>query len=132
MYIKMIPIRIKIKRPYLTLRTRIQLYLTLGNIQERRTLLKKNLKEAKFEELRGKSFELIRVVEMLCEVCQKPLSTKEKSLRKVQISSNEDYQNLLNRATVHDRAEIDVEKSRIYFYDHDFPGDIHPECIEKL
>jgi hypothetical protein len=94
--------------------------------------LKKNLKEATFEELKGKSFELIRVVEMLCEVCQKPLSTKEKSLRKVQISSNDDYQNLLNRATVHDRAEIDVEKSRIYFYDHDFPGDIHPECIEKL
>jgi hypothetical protein len=77
--------------------------------------LRKDLKEIKFEELRGKCFELIRVVEMLCEVCQKPLSTKEKSLR-----------------TVHDRAEVDVEKSRIYFYDHDFPGDIHPECIEKL
>ena len=69
---------------------------------------------------------------MLCEVCQKPLNTKEKLLRKVQISSLEDYQNLLNRATVHDRAEVDAEKGRIYFYDHDFPGDIHPECIEKL
>ncbi|MGB8779750.1 MAG: hypothetical protein WCD81_03775 [Candidatus Bathyarchaeia archaeon] len=94
--------------------------------------MRKDLTEVKFEELRGKCFELIRVVEMLCEVCQKPLSTKEKLLRKVQISSTEDYQNLLNRATVHDRAEVDVEKSRIYFYDHDFPGDIHPECIEKL
>ena len=94
--------------------------------------MKKNLKETTFEELNGKSFELIRVVEMLCEVCQKPLSTKEKLLRKVQISSIEDLQNLLNRATVHDRAEIDVEKGKIYFYDHDFPGDIHQECIEKL
>jgi hypothetical protein len=94
--------------------------------------LKKNLKETKFEELRGKSFELIRVVEMLCEVCQKPLGTKEKTLRNVQVESTEDYQNLLNRATVHDRAEIDLEEGRIYFYDHDFPGDVHPECIEKL
>jgi hypothetical protein len=96
------------------------------------TLLRKKLAEVKFEELRGKSFELIRVIEMLCEVCQKPLSIKEKLLRQVQVESVEDYQNLLNRATVHDRAEIDMEKGRIYFYDHDFPGDIHPECIEKL
>jgi hypothetical protein len=95
-------------------------------------LLRKDLKTIKFEELRGKSFELIRVVEMLCEVCQKPLNAKEKALRKVQIETSEDYQNLLNRATVHDRAEIDLEKGKIYFYDHDFPGDIHPECIEKL
>lgn len=94
--------------------------------------MRKNLTEVKFEELRGKSFELIRVVEMLCEVCQKPLSTKERPLRKISVLNNVDYENLLNRATVHDRAEIDLEKGRIYFYDHDFPGDIHPECIEKL
>ncbi len=94
--------------------------------------MKKSLSEVKFEELKGKSFEIIRVVEMLCEVCEKPLSTKEKFLRKIQILSGEDYQNLLNRATVHDRAEVDIEKGKIYFYDHDFPGDVHPECIEKL
>ena len=94
--------------------------------------LKKNLSEAKFEELKGKSFEIIRVVEMLCEVCEKPLSKKEKFLRKTLILSKEDFQNLLNRAAVHDRAEVDVEKGKIYFYDHDFPGDVHPECIEKL
>lgn len=94
--------------------------------------MKKSLSEAKFEELKGKSFEIIRVVEMLCEVCEKPLSTKEMFLRKIQILSGEDYQNLLNRAAVHDRAEVEVEKGKIYFYDHDFPGDVHPECIEKL
>jgi len=94
--------------------------------------LRKNLTDVKFEELKGKSFELIRVVEMLCEVCQKPLSTKERPIRKFPILNNEDYQNLLSRATVHDRAEVDLESGRIYFYDHDFPGDIHPECIEKL
>lgn len=94
--------------------------------------MRKSLTEAKFEDLKGKSFELIRVVEMLCEVCRRPLSTKEKLLRKIQILSYEDYDKLLNRATVHDRAEVDVESREIYFYDHDFPGDIHAECLEKL
>jgi len=92
----------------------------------------KNLSEATFDELSGKTLELIRVVEMLCEACEKPLSRREKLLRKIQILSREDHQNLLNRARAHDRAEIDIESSRIYFYDHDFPGDVHPECIEKL
>jgi hypothetical protein len=92
----------------------------------------KNLSETKFEELRGKNFEIIRIVEMLCEACEKPLSKKEKFLRKIQIMSKEDFQNLLSRAAVHDRAEVDMENGKIYFYDHDFPGDVHPECIEKL
>jgi hypothetical protein len=94
--------------------------------------LRKPLSEAEFEELKNKSFELIRVTEMLCEACEKPMSTKERPLRRIQVSTEQDYKNLLNRASVHDRAEIDVEKGEIYFYDHDFPGDIHPECIEKL
>jgi hypothetical protein len=94
--------------------------------------LKKSLSEVKFEDLKGKSFEVIRVVEMLCEVCEKPLSVKEKFLRKIRISSEKDYRDLLNRAAVHDRVEVDVENGKIYLYDHDFPGDVHPECIEKL
>ena len=94
--------------------------------------LKKNLSEVKFEDVKGKSFEVIRTVEMLCEVCEKPLSVKEKFLRKIRISSEKDYRDLLNRAAVHDRVEVDVENGKIYLYDHDFPGDIHPECIEKL
>jgi hypothetical protein len=94
--------------------------------------LKKSLSEARFDELKGKSFEVIRIVEMLCEVCEKPLSKKEKVLRETLILSEGDFQNLLNRAAVHDRAEVDIEKGKIYFYDHDFPGDVHAECIEKL
>lgn len=92
----------------------------------------KSLSEVTYEELQDKTFEIIQVVKMLCEVCEKPLGEKEKSLRTVQILSKEDYRNLLERASVHDQAEIDVEKGKIYFYDHDFPGDLHPECIEKL
>jgi len=94
--------------------------------------LKKSLSEVKFEELKGKSFESILVVEMLCEVCEKSLAAREKFLKRIQILSREDYLNLLNRAAVHDRVEVDFETGRIYFYDHDFPGDVHPECIEKL
>lgn len=94
--------------------------------------MKKNLTEAKFEDLKGKSFELVHVIEMLCEVCEKPMSIKEKSLRRIQILSKGDYQNILNRAAVHDRVEADVESGKIYFYDHDFPGDVHLGCIEKL
>ena len=92
----------------------------------------KNLSDATFEELKDKNFEIIRAVEMLCEVCQKPMDVKEKSLKKIQISTKEDYENLLSKALIHDRAQIDMEKGKIYFYDHDFPGDVHPECIEKL
>lgn len=94
--------------------------------------MKRGLSTVKFEELKDKSFELILVVEMLCEVCEKPLSVKEKFLRKIPISIKEDYENLLTRAAAHDRAEADVENGKIYFYDHDFPGDVHPECLEKL
>lgn len=92
----------------------------------------KRLSEAKLEELKDKNFEVIRAVEMLCEVCQKPMGVKEKVLRRIRILGKGDYERLMNRAAVHDRAEVDLENSRIYFYDHDFPGDIHPECIEKL
>ena len=94
--------------------------------------MRRSLSEVKFEEFKSKSFQIIHVVEMLCEVCGKPLRMKDKLLRKIQFLSKEDYRSLLNRARVHDRVEIDVENSRIYFYDHDFPGDIHPECIDKL
>jgi hypothetical protein len=93
-------------------------------------LLRKSLAQVKFEELEGKSFESIHVTEMLCEVCEKTLRTREKILKRIQILSREDYENLLNRATVHDKVE--VENGKIYFCDHDFPGDVHPKCIEKL
>jgi len=94
--------------------------------------LKRRLSDVGFEELEGKTFELVLVVEMLCEVCEEPLRTGERSLRRIQTLSKEDYQNLLNRAPAHDRVEVDVEDGKIYLFDHDFPGDIHPECIGRL
>ncbi len=94
--------------------------------------LKRRLSDVGFGELEGKTFELVLVVEMLCEVCEEPLRKREKSLRRIQTLGREDYRNLLNRASAHDRAEVDVEDGKIYLFDHDFPGDIHPECIGRL
>jgi len=90
------------------------------------------LSEVKFGVLTGKSFDIILIVEMLCEVCDKPLVTRERLLRRIQFLRIEDYQNLTNRAGIYDRVEVDMENARIYFYSHDYPGDIHPECAEKL
>ena len=92
----------------------------------------KSLSEVKFEELEGNSFELVLIVEMLCELCKKPLYEMKKPLRRIHFSSIGDLQNLQNRARIHDRSEVDVENCRIFFYDHDFPGDVHRECIAKL
>lgn len=94
--------------------------------------LRKSLSDVSFEEIKEKSFELINVIEMLCEVCERPLGIREKFLKSIHFSSLEDYKNLLNRTRVHNRVEVDMENRRIYIYDHDFPGEVHPECIEKL
>ena len=94
--------------------------------------MKRSISEVKFEEMRDKTFELVTLIEMLCEVCQKPLGTKQKTKRKIRILTEEDYRNLLRRSAIHDRAEIDLEQNKIFFYDHDFPGDVHAECVEKL
>lgn len=94
--------------------------------------MKKKLSETTFEEMKNKTFELVQIVEMLCEVCQQPLSKKERVLRTIQVSTKGDYENVMARASIHDRADIDINQNRIYFYDHDFPGDVHPECLEKL
>lgn len=85
-----------------------------------------------FEEMKGKTFTEVRVVELLCEVCDKPLRTEEERLRTVEISDYNSYSNLLTRQRAHDRVEVDLEENKIYLYNHDYPGDIHPECIEKL
>lgn len=94
--------------------------------------MKKSLSEAKFDEMKDRSFDLYRVVEMMCEVCEKPMRANERLLRTVQIASKEDFERLLSRGATHDRAEIDIEGGKIYFYDHDFPGDVHAVCVEKL
>jgi len=75
---------------------------------------------------------VLLITEQLCELCGKPMDRKEKMLRMVQVSNQEDYNNLLTRARVYDRAEVDLETNEVYFYDHNYPGDVHPSCLQKL
>ena len=94
--------------------------------------MKKALQTVKFEEIEKKTFEATLITEKLCEICDKPIDTKEKTLKTIHISDRRDYDNLLTRAKIYDRAEVDIENNKIYFYNHDYPGDVHPSCIEKL
>jgi len=101
-------------------------------VQTEATSLKKRLHLLKFEEMKNRIFKVIGITELLCEICDKPLDRRESMLREVKISSSEDYENLLLRSKIYDNAEVDLENGRIYFYDHDYPGDVHPSCVEKL
>jgi hypothetical protein len=82
--------------------------------------------------MKDRTFTIIRLVEKLCEVCDKPLGTKEEVLKTIHISDYEGYSNLLTRQRAHDRVEVNLEENKIFLYHHDYPGDIHAECIEKL
>ncbi|MFQ6086456.1 MAG: hypothetical protein ACE5OV_00265 [Candidatus Bathyarchaeia archaeon] len=94
--------------------------------------MKKALHTVKFEEMKKKTFEVILVTERLCEICDKAIDTRERVVRMIHISDRRDYDNLLRRAKVYDRAEVEIENNKIYFHDHDYPGDVHQSCVEKL
>jgi len=94
--------------------------------------LRRPLSTVEYEDMKDKTFTEIRVDEKLCEVCDKPLRTVEKILKTVQISDYNSYSNLLTRQRAHDRVEVDLEENKIYVYHHDYPGEVHPGCIEKL
>jgi len=90
------------------------------------------LSSVDYDQMKGKTFTEIRVDEKLCEVCDKPIRTEERTLKTVQITDYNSYSNLLSRQRAHDRVEVDLEENKIFVYHHDYPGDVHKECIEKL
>ena len=94
--------------------------------------MKKALSTVKFEEMQNKMFKVSLITELLCELCEGVMDTKERILRTIQISNRKDYENLLTRSKAYDRSEVDLENDKVYFYDHDYPGDVHPSCVEKL
>ena len=94
--------------------------------------MKKELQSVKFGEMENKTFEVTLVTERRCEICDRVIDTKEKMMRTIRISDRRDYDNLLMRVKVYDRAEADTENNKIYVYNHDYPGDVHPSCIENL
>ena len=94
--------------------------------------MKKALQTVKFKEMENKTFEVTLVTKRLCEICDRAIDTREKVMKTMHISDQRDYDNLLTRAKIYDRAEVDIENNTIYYYNHDYPGDVHPSCIEKL
>lgn len=94
--------------------------------------MRRALSTVEFDDMKGKTFAEIRVDEKLCEVCDKPIRTEEKLLKTVQITDYDSYSKLLTRQRAHDRVEVDLEENKIYVYHHDYPGEVHPGCIEKL
>ena len=94
--------------------------------------MKKALQTVKFGEMENKTFEVMLRTERLCEICDGVMDTKEKVIKMIRISDRRDYDNLLMRVKVYDRAEADTENNKIYVYNHDYPGDVHPSCIENL
>ena len=94
--------------------------------------MRRALSTVEYEEMKGKTFTVVRVDEKLCEVCDKPVGIDEKVLKTLQVSDYNSYSNLLTRQRAHDRVEVDIEENMIYLYHHDYPGDTHPSCIEKL
>jgi len=82
--------------------------------------------------MENREFKVFLITEQLCELCGKPMDRREKMLRTVRVSDQDDYKNLLTRVRVYDRAEVDLETNELYFYDRNYPGDVHPSCIEKL
>jgi hypothetical protein len=94
--------------------------------------LRKALQTAKFKEMEKKTFEVRLITERLCEICDRVIDTKRKAMKAIHISDRTDYDSLLMRAKIYDRAEVDIENNTIYYYNHDYPGDVHPSCVEKL
>ncbi len=108
-----------------------QLIFRFVGLPRNDTVLRKALETVRLEEVQNRTFEVIRVVEKLCEFCDKPLGREEKVVKTIQISSYNDYRNLFTRAKAHDRVEVDPEENKIYLCDHDYPGDVHSSCVEK-
>ncbi len=94
--------------------------------------MRRLLEDVKFEDLKDRSFKVVRVTLKLCEVCDGVINVEERMLRDIKVSNPREYRNLLIRFKPYDRVEIDVEEARIYLFDHDYPGDVHPECLEKM
>jgi hypothetical protein len=85
-----------------------------------------------YDEMKDKTFTEVLLVEKLCEVCDKPVRTEEKMLKTMKISDYDSYSSLLTRQRAHERVEVDLEENKIFLYHHDYPGEVHANCIEKL
>ncbi len=94
-------------------------------------MMRINIRDTSFPQLKDRTFEMVKVVDNLCEFCRRPVSTEETRGRLVTISTYDDHHSLLSRAAAHDRVEVDFAENRIYVFDHAFPCVFHAECLGK-
>jgi hypothetical protein len=90
-----------------------------------------NIRDTSFPQMKGRRFEIVKVIDNLCEFCWQPVSTDEAKGEVTTISTFNDHHSLLARAAAHDRVEVDFEESRIYVHDHAYPCVFHPECLRR-
>ncbi|MFQ5761460.1 MAG: hypothetical protein ACE5PO_00355 [Candidatus Bathyarchaeia archaeon] len=92
--------------------------------------MRADIRTASYEDAKNKTFEVIQVIENLCEFCRKAVNTEEKKVRELTISSKKDFEDLLTRSTAHDTVEIDIEGKRIYLLDRRYPVVFHASCLK--
>ena len=90
-----------------------------------------NVRDTTFPQMKGRTLEMVQIIENLCEFCRQPVSSDEVRGKVITISTFNDHHGLLVRAAAHDRVEADFEENRIYVYDHAYPCVFHAECIKK-
>jgi hypothetical protein len=90
-----------------------------------------NIRETSFSQMKGRTFEMVKLVDNLCEFCGQPVSIDEVKTGIITISTFNDHHSLLSRAAAHDRVEVDLEENRIYLFDHTFPCIFHDECLKR-
>jgi len=90
-----------------------------------------NIRETSFPQMKGRTFEMVKVVDNLCEFCRQPVSTDEAKGGVITLFTYNDHHSLLSRAAAHDRVEVDLQENRIYLFDHAFPCVFHHECLKR-
>lgn len=90
-----------------------------------------NIRDTSFPQMKGRRFEIVKVIDNLCEFCRQPVSTDEAKGEVITISTYNDHHSLLSRAAAHDRVEVDLQENRIYVFDHAYPCTFHPECLKR-
>jgi len=90
-----------------------------------------NVRDTTFPQVKGRTLEIVQIVENLCEFCRQAVSSDEARGKVIMISTFSDHHSLVARAAAHDRVEVDLEENRIYVYDHAYPCVFHPECLKK-
>lgn len=90
-----------------------------------------NIRDTSFPQMKGRRFEIVKVIDNLCEFCRQPVSTDEAKGEVITISTYNDHHSLLSRAAAHDRVEVDFQENRIYVFDHAYPCTFHPECLKR-